>query len=93
MRDLQVDALIVQDLGIAILCEELNLDLPLHASVQMGIANLQAVKLLEEKGFSRAILSKNVSLTETAAISAGTSMGIEFLYTATCACPIPGSAT
>ncbi len=78
LRDLQVDALIVQDLGIAILCEELNLDLPLHASVQMGIANLQAVKLLEEKGFSRAILSKNVSLTETAAISAGTSMGIEF---------------
>ncbi len=78
LRALQVDALIVQDLGIATLCEELKLDLPLHASVQMGIANLQAVKLLEERGFSRAILSKNVSLMETAAISAGTSLGIEF---------------
>ncbi len=78
LRDLQVDALIVQDLAMATLCEELQLDIPLHASVQMGIANLQAVKLLEEKGFARAILSKNVSLTETAAISAGTSLGIEF---------------
>ena len=78
LRELQVDALIVQDLGIANLCEKLQLDLPLHASVQMGIANLQAAKLLEEKGFTRAILSKNVSLVETAAISAGTSMGIEF---------------
>ena len=78
LRDLQVDALIVQDLAIATLCEELHLDIPLHASVQMGIANLQAVKLLEEKGFTRAILSKNVSLKETAAISAGTSLGIEF---------------
>lgn len=78
LKELGVDAFIVQDLGIATLCRKLSLDIPLHASVQMGIGNLEAVKLLEEHGFTRAILSKNVSLAETAAISAGSKMGIEF---------------
>ncbi|MEQ8200828.1 MAG: U32 family peptidase [Syntrophomonadaceae bacterium] len=78
LQDLGVDALIVQDLGIATLCQQLELNIPLHASVQMGIANLEAMKLLEEKGFTRAILSKNVSLVETAAIAGGTGLGIEY---------------
>ncbi|MFA7078154.1 MAG: U32 family peptidase [Syntrophomonas sp.] len=78
LNDLDIDALIVQDLGIADVCAELNLDIPLHASVQMGISNLEAVKILEEKGFERVILSKNVSLPETALISGGTKLGIEF---------------
>ncbi len=78
LKELGVDAFIVQDLGIATLCRKLGLDIPLHASVQMGVANLEAVKLLEEHGFTRAILSKNVSLAETAAIAAGSAMGIEF---------------
>lgn len=78
LNDLGVDALIVQDLGIADVCKELNIDIPLHASVQMGISNLEAVKVLEEKDFKRVILSKNVSLAETALISAETKLGIEF---------------
>jgi U32 family peptidase len=78
LQGLGVDALIVQDLGIINLCQEMQLKLPLHASVQMGIANLEAVKILEEKGFQRVILSKNLGLDEIRAISTGSSLGIEF---------------
>ena len=78
LQDLGVDALIVQDLGIVDLCEKMQLDLPLHASVQMGIANLEAVRTLAAKGFQRVILSKNVSLTEIKQISTGSNIGIEY---------------
>lgn len=78
LQDLGVDALIVQDLGLVDLCARMHLDIPLHASVQMSIANLEAVKVLENKGFGRVILSKNVSLNEIKAISAGTRLGIEY---------------
>jgi putative protease len=78
LKDLEVDALIVQDLGIVTLCEKLKLGIPLHASVQMGIANLEAVRVLEQKGFERVILSKNVSWQEIADISSHTNLGIEY---------------
>ncbi len=78
LQDAGVDALIVQDLGIIDLCDRLHLNLPLHASVQMGISNLEAVKVLEARGFRRVILSKNVSLSEIKEISRGTRLGIEY---------------
>jgi U32 family peptidase len=78
LKETGVDALIVQDLGIVDLCSQMGLDMPLHASVQMGIANLEAVKVLETQGFTRVILSKNVSLNEIREISAGTGLGIEY---------------
>jgi putative protease len=78
LNDLGVDALIVQDLGIADLCSRLNIKVPLHASVQMGIGNLEAIKLLEDHGFTRVVLSKNLSLQEIAAIHDATRMGLEF---------------
>ncbi|PKM76329.1 MAG: peptidase U32 [Firmicutes bacterium HGW-Firmicutes-15] len=78
LKEVGIDALIVQDLGIVTLCEKLGLGIPLHASVQMGIANLEAVRVLEQKGFERVILSKNVSWQEIAEISADTSLGIEY---------------
>ncbi len=78
LKELEIDALIVQDLGIVTLCEKLKLGIPLHASVQMGIANLEAVRVLEQKGFERVILSKNVSRQEIAEISSHTLLGIEY---------------
>jgi len=78
LQDTGVDALIVQDTGVAELCSRLKIKIPLHASVQMGIANLEAVKILEENGFERVILSKNLSLEEITAIAAGTDLGIEY---------------
>lgn len=78
LNELGVDALIIQDLGLVKLCRELAIDTPLHASVQMGINNLEAVRVLEDHGFSRVILSKNLHLEEIQAIHNGTGLGIEY---------------
>lgn len=78
LQEIGVDAIIVQDLGIVELCRQLELSLPLHASVQMGISNLEAVRILEDLGFERVILSKNVSLNEISEIARQTRLGIEY---------------
>ncbi|HNX29157.1 MAG TPA: U32 family peptidase [Syntrophomonadaceae bacterium] len=78
LADSGVDGFIVQDMGIVQLYKELKLSVPLHASVQMGIANLPAAKYLEDLGFSRAILSKNLSIEEISAIYQKTDLKIEF---------------
>ncbi len=74
----EVDALIIQDMATAWICAELDLKIPLHASVQAGIANLAAVKFLEEKGFARVILSKDTSLEDIRTIKQATRLGIEY---------------
>lgn len=73
-----VDAIIVQDFGVVQLAEEIGLKTPLHASVQMGISNIESVNFLEQHGFTRVILSKNLSLEDIKAIHARTRLGIEF---------------
>ncbi len=73
-----VDALIIQDMAAARICDDLQLNIPLHASVQVGVSNLPAVKYLEEKGFARVILSKNTSLEDIKTINLSTRMGIEY---------------
>ncbi len=78
LNSIKVDALIVQDMAMVEMFREMNISIPLHASVQMGIANLASVKYLEEKGFERVVLSKNLSLREITRIHEGSRLGIEF---------------
>lgn len=78
LQDINVDALIVQDLGVAGLHRKLKLNLPMHASVQMGISSSSAVNFLETLGFRRIILSKNLSLQEIHTIHQETNLAIEF---------------
>ncbi|MDD3880415.1 MAG: U32 family peptidase, partial [Syntrophomonas sp.] len=78
LQDIAADALIIQDMAVLALCRELKLKLPLHASVQMGIANLQAAHFLEDQGFDRAILAKNLTLDEIKEIHDGSKLALEF---------------
>jgi len=78
LQDIDVDALIIQDTAVLELCRDLQLKLPLHASVQMGIGSADAVKFLEDNGFSRVILSKNLSLQEIEDIYKKTNLDIEY---------------
>ncbi len=78
LQDIEVDALIIQDTGIVELHRELGLNRDLHASVQMAISSSQAVNLLEEQGFSRVILSKNLSLEEIRSIHEESNLGLEY---------------
>jgi|LSQX01.3.fsa_nt_gb putative protease len=78
LEQIGADGLIVQDMGIVHIHQELGAKIPLHASVQMGIGNAAAVTYLEELGFSRAILSKNLTIDEIREIHNNTDLEIEF---------------
>ena len=62
--ELGVDAIIVQDMGLALTLIKAFPDLPIHASTQMTVHNLEGVKILEKSGFKRAVLSRELSLEE-----------------------------
>ncbi|MBO8158577.1 U32 family peptidase [Thermosyntropha sp.] len=78
LQEIGADAVIIQDVALIPLCEELGLDIPLHASVQMGVGSSESARFMQNLGFSRVILSKNLSLQEIKKISQETSIGIEF---------------
>lgn len=81
----RVDALIVQDLGVWRLVRDHFPDLPLHASTQMTVHNAAGVAMLDQMGFTRAVLARELSLTEIAAIAGGTRLELEhFIHGALC---------
>jgi U32 family peptidase len=84
---LGVDGIIVQDLGFAGLIRNLFPELPLHASTQMTIYNVEGVKVLEKLGFKRAVLARELSIDEIKAIGDNTSLELEvFAHGALCIC-------
>ncbi len=64
-----IDALIIADLGLIELVRKFAPALPLHASTQMTIHNVEGVKFLKEKGFCRVVLARENSLDELKVIS------------------------
>lgn len=75
LYDAGVDALIVQDLGLL----QLNLPpLALHASTQLDNRTPEKVKFLQDVGFSRVVLARELSLEQIQAVTAATDVEIEF---------------
>lgn len=80
-----IDAIIVQDLGLAKKLIELFPDLPIHASTQMTIHNLDGVLEAEKLGFKRVVLSRELSMDEIKYICDNSSIEIEvFVHGALC---------
>ena len=80
-----VDGVLVQDLGLARIIRQRYPTLPLHGSTQMSIHNLSGARLLEEMGFTRVVLARELSAEEIGIICAGTSMECEvFVHGALC---------
>lgn len=80
-----IDAIIVQDLGLAKYLIENFPDLPIHASTQMTIYNLEGALLAEELGFKRAVLSRELSCSEIEHICKNSNIEIEvFIHGALC---------
>lgn len=80
-----IDAIIVQDLGLAKLLIDNFPDLPLHASTQMSVHNLEGVKKLEALGFKRVVLSRELPISEIEYICKNTNVEIEcFVHGALC---------
>ena len=59
-----IDAIIVQDLGLSMAIKKLLPNLPIHASTQLTAHNLDGVHALENLGFKRVVLSRELSLNE-----------------------------
>jgi len=64
LADAAVDAIIVQDPGLARLAREVAPDLELHASTQMTITSPEGLALARELGITRAVLARELSLQE-----------------------------
>jgi len=81
------DAVIVQDLGIAAMIKKHFPQLDLHACTQMTIHNLEGVRILEDIGFKRVVLARELNLTEIEHIAQKTSLELEtFIHGALCIC-------
>ncbi len=74
----KVDAFLVQDLGVCKLLEDRFEGIKLHASTQMGVMNVEGAKIAEEMGLCRAVLARETPLEDVKAISANTSLELEY---------------
>lgn len=82
-----VDAIIVQDFGLAKYLIDNIPGLPIHASTQMTVHNLQGVLKLEKLGFDRVVLSRELSCDEIEYICKNCKVEIEtFIHGALCIC-------
>ncbi|GAB6106221.1 U32 family peptidase [Fusibacter bizertensis] len=72
------DAVIIQDLGLLSEVKSRFPDLHCHASTQMTFHDLEGVKFAERMGFSRVVLSRELSFQEIENIVNNTRVEIEF---------------
>ncbi len=61
MRDIGVDALIVQDWGLSVLLREYIPDMELHGSTQMSVHSLDGAKECAGLGMKRVVLARELS--------------------------------
>ncbi|MEI8315491.1 MAG: DUF3656 domain-containing protein, partial [Verrucomicrobiota bacterium] len=61
-----VDAVLVQDLGLAVLAQKLGLRMEVHASTQMTITSPEGVAFADRLGIKRIVIARETSLRELA---------------------------
>ncbi len=82
-----IDAFIVQDLGVVQLCRQIAPHVPIHGSTQMTIHSLAGVQLCAAMGMKRVVLSRELSREEIRYICASSPVEIEvFGHGALCMC-------
>lgn len=81
------DAIIVQDLGITKVLREMLPDMPLHASTQMSVHNLDGVLAAAEMGITRVVLARELNMQQIEYITRNSPIEIEvFVHGALCFC-------
>jgi putative protease len=85
LEAMAVDGVILQDLAVWRLARRHFPGLALHASTQMTVHNAAGIRMLEEMGFTRGVLARELTLEEIAAIRKQTSLELEhFIHGALC---------
>ncbi|OGO76603.1 MAG: hypothetical protein A2Y23_05395 [Clostridiales bacterium GWB2_37_7] len=87
LYSIQADAVILQDIGLAMLVKKLLPDFEVHCSTQMAIHNTDGASVLHELGFKRVVLARELSLQEINKVAENTSIDTEiFIHGALCVC-------
>src|SRR5262245_15799328 len=80
-----VDAIIVQDVGMASLARKIAPQLGIHGSTQMSITSAEGVELARQFGVDRVVLARELSLNEIRTIRSQTDCQLEmFVHGALC---------
>ena len=80
-----VDAVIVQDIGMADRIHSLAPGLPIHGSTQMSVTTAQGCEMAREFGCSRVVLARELSLKDIRKIASTTDIELEtFVHGALC---------
>ena len=80
-----VDAVLVQDFGVARLIRQVCPELPLHASTQMSLSSGESIRVAEALGIRRVVLARELSIAQIAEIRRQTSLELEvFVHGALC---------
>ena len=80
-----VDAVIMQDLGMMDLVRQIYPNLEIHASTQMNIHSKESVKLLEKLNIKRCVLAREMNINEIENIKNNSKMELEvFIQGALC---------
>ncbi|MCH4888660.1 U32 family peptidase [Acidaminobacter sp. JC074] len=80
-----VDAVIVQDLGLADHIRRTYPDLEMHASTQMSAHSLEDVRFLKDFGFSRVVVAREMGLEEIKQVKSQIDVELEvFVHGALC---------
>ena len=85
LYNIDVDALIIQDLGLLRTVKNILPDFEVHGSTQMSINNFMGAAFLEQLGFSRVVLARELSIGEISEINEKTDIELEiFIHGALC---------
>ncbi|MCC9645078.1 U32 family peptidase [Rhodopirellula sp. JC740] len=80
-----VDAVLVQDFGVARIVKAICPDLEIHASTQMSLTSSETIAVAESLGLSRVVVARELSVSEIKKIRSKTQMPLEaFIHGALC---------
>lgn len=80
-----IDAVLVQDFGVAEMVRRICPELEIHASTQMSLTSAETIRVAAALGLSRVVLARELSVAEIRQIAAATEMPLEvFIHGALC---------
>jgi putative protease len=85
IADAAVDAVLVQDLGVAQLVHRIAPELEMHASTQMTLSSAEGINVAAELGIQRVVVARELSVREIRQIAAKSAILLEvFVHGALC---------
>ena len=85
LYNMDVDGVIIQDLGLLHLIRKYLPNLPIHGSTQMNINNYYGAKLLQSLGFKRVVLARETPIDEIKKICENLDIEVEvFVHGSLC---------